>query len=61
MAWINDGGQYSGDQVAQTIHQNWMDSSGHRANLLNPALTHLGVGVVQGPNGYYFTQNFAAY
>lgn len=61
VAWINDGGQYSGEQVAQAIHQGWMNSTGHRENLLNAAFTHLGVGVVQGPNGYYATQNFATY
>ena len=35
----------------------WMGSPGHRANILNPNYTHLGVGVC----GYYWTQNFVAY
>ena len=39
-----------------------MDSPGHRENLLNPAYTHIGVGVAHNPAyGYYLTQNFAAY
>ena len=29
----------------------WMNSSGHRANILNPALTHLGVGIEEGVGG----------
>ena len=61
VGWIDEGGRYSADAVAQAVHRGWMDSEGHRVNLLNPAFTHLGVGVVHGPNGYYLTQNFAAY
>ncbi len=42
----------------------WMDSPGHRANILRPAYTHLGVGVVQtGPRTVavaVFGQAFAA-
>lgn len=39
-----------------------MESPGHRENLLNPAYTHLGVGVAYSrEHGWYLTQNFAAY
>jgi uncharacterized protein YkwD len=38
----------------------WMNSSGHRANLLNPAFTHLGVGRAQGATAVFWTQNFGA-
>ena len=32
----------------------------HRANILNPDYTHVGVGVVKGPDGmFYITQDFA--
>jgi uncharacterized protein YkwD len=36
----------------------WMNSSGHRANILNCGLTSLGVGVAQGPGGPWWTQLF---
>ena len=39
----------------------WMNSSGHRANILNGSLTHLGVGVAYLDNSryrYYATQMF---
>ena len=34
----------------------WMNSSGHRANILNKSFTHIGVGYVAGGN--YWTQMF---
>lgn len=41
---------------------NWMDSAGHRANILNGAFTHVGVGFAQSDDGrYYAVQIFAAY
>lgn len=50
------------DEVAATIHESWMGSEGHRHNLLNPAFTHIGIGVVSSPeSGWYLTQNFGAY
>jgi len=36
----------------------WMDSSGHRANILNCELTALGVGIAEGPGGPWWTQLF---
>ena len=37
----------------------WMNSSGHRANILRPSFTHLGVGVAKTANGtWYATQDF---
>ncbi len=39
---------------APSAHEGWMNSTGHRANILNRTWTHLGVGVV----GRYFTQIF---
>ena len=39
----------------------WMNSSGHRANILNPAFTHIGIAVVVAPSGYqYWTMDLAA-
>lgn len=35
-----------GNVTADQLVKMWMDSAGHRANILNPAFTHLGVGDV---------------
>lgn len=49
-----------GNLTAQQVMNQWMNSSGHRANILNPNFTTIGVGVARskmdGP--YYFTQIF---
>jgi uncharacterized protein YkwD len=37
----------------------WMDSSGHRANILNCDLTRLGVGIADGNGGPWWTELFA--
>jgi uncharacterized protein YkwD len=61
VGWMSPSGA-TYDEVAATIHQSWMESEGHRHNLLNPAFTHIGIGVVSSPeHGWYLTQNFAAY
>jgi uncharacterized protein YkwD len=37
----------------------WMNSAGHKANILRASFTHLGVGVVRASNGrWYATQDF---
>lgn len=42
------------------IHEHWMKSEKHRANLLNPKFRHLGLAVVQSAKGtYYYCQVFA--
>lgn len=40
----------------QAVVSAWMNSSGHRANILNAAYTHIGVGYVSA--GHYWTQMF---
>ncbi|RHW36185.1 LysM peptidoglycan-binding domain-containing protein [Lysinibacillus yapensis] len=45
-----------GQTSAQQVVNAWMNSSGHRANILNKSYTHMGVGYVQ--NGHYWTQMF---
>jgi uncharacterized protein YkwD len=40
-----------GNVSAEQLVQMWMDSPGHRANILNPAFTHLGVGDVTTSSG----------
>ena len=37
----------------------WMNSAGHRANILDCDLTRLGVGVAEGAGGPWWTQDFA--
>jgi uncharacterized protein YkwD len=45
----------------ETAVRGWMDSSGHRQNILNPAFTETGVGIVEGREGaIFFTQLFLA-
>ena len=57
----------SGENIAygyttpEIVVQAWMDSPGHRANILNPDVTMIGVGFVCIDNtasGYYWTQEF---
>ena len=55
----------AGDNLAkgyatpQAVVNGWMNSSGHRANILNANYTHIGVGYVSGGN--YWTQMFISY
>jgi uncharacterized protein YkwD len=47
---------------AKDIVKAWMESKGHRENILRPEYTHLGVGVARSDNGHLFwTQNFITY
>jgi uncharacterized protein YkwD len=42
------------------IVRNWMNSPGHRENILNPRFKYTGIGVVRAADGtVYFTQLFA--
>lgn len=45
-----------GYRSAQSIVNAWMNSPGHRDNILNPNFTHIGVGV---SSNFYWTQHFA--
>ncbi len=45
-----------GYPTAESLVQAWMDSPGHRANILSESFTHIGVGYVQ--EGHYATQMF---
>jgi hypothetical protein len=42
--------------TAETVVNGWMNSPGHRANILNSTYTHIGVGYVS--KGNYWTQMF---
>ncbi len=51
-AWSTVGENVAaGHSSAQVMHTAWMNSAGHRANILNPNFTHIGVGVVIDANG----------
>ncbi|MEH0003237.1 CAP domain-containing protein [Bacillus cytotoxicus] len=45
-----------GQRTPEEVVQAWMNSEGHRANILNSSFTHIGVGHVE--NGNYWTQQF---
>lgn len=45
-----------GQRTPQEVVQGWMNSPGHRANILNEKFTHIGVGYVK--SGNYWTQQF---
>ncbi|ADU27707.1 CAP domain-containing protein [Ethanoligenens harbinense] len=48
-----------GQPTAQAVMDAWMNSPGHRANILNSSYTQIGVGAVQNSNGtIYWTQEF---
>ncbi len=50
----------AGQRDPGAVMQAWMNSPGHRANILNCGLTRIGVGVATGgPYGTYWTQDFA--
>jgi len=43
----------------RTIHAGWMDSPGHRKNILDPRLTAVGIAAVRGPGGLFAVQDFS--
>ncbi len=46
-------------QNPETIHNGWMNSRGHRKNILDPRLTSVGIAAVHGPGGLYAVQDFS--
>ncbi|MGC1851240.1 MAG: CAP domain-containing protein, partial [Solirubrobacterales bacterium] len=51
----------AGYRSAALTCREWMNSSGHRGNILSPTYTHLGVGFAGGgPYGRYYVQVFGA-
>ena len=55
---------YSGENIAlgynsaEAVVKGWMESSGHRENILNCSSTEVGVGVADSSRGLYWTQMF---
>lgn len=55
------GENLAGAPTVEIAFTNLMNSPGHRANILNPNYTHMGIGVVAGgPYGKMFTQHFVS-
>lgn len=57
----------AGYTTAEAVFQGWMNSSGHRANILNSNFTHMGLGYAYQANDggsvayqHYWTQTFGA-
>ncbi|CAM5665295.1 MULTISPECIES: sigma-70 family RNA polymerase sigma factor [Streptomyces] len=49
-----------GQQTPEAVMESWMNSPGHRANILNCSFKDIGIGVHEGPGGPWWTQNFGA-
>ncbi|MEU6355150.1 CAP domain-containing protein [Streptomyces sp. NPDC047072] len=50
-----------GQRTPAEVVEGWMNSPGHRANILKPDFTHIGIGFAGGgPAGTYWTQLFGA-
>ncbi|MFI1768355.1 sigma-70 family RNA polymerase sigma factor [Streptomyces sp. NPDC020800] len=49
-----------GQQTPQSVMDSWMNSPGHRANILNCSFKDIGVGVHKGSGGPWWTQDFGA-
>ncbi len=43
----------------QAIEQEWMNSAPHRANILDPRMNVIGIGIVQKGGSYYAVEDFA--
>ena len=53
------GENIAGAATVDRAYTNLMNSAGHRANILSPAYTKIGVGIIQGgPYGLMITQLF---
>lgn len=48
-----------GQKSPESVMKAWMNSSGHRANILNASMEYIGVGAVYNNGVYYWSQFFA--
>ena len=49
----------AGQATPEAVVKAWMNSSGHKANILSSSFTHIGVGYAKGGSyGHYWTQQF---
>jgi uncharacterized protein YkwD len=47
-----------GQRTPEEVMESWMNSSGHKANILNPNFNDIGFGVSQANNTWWWTVNF---
>lgn len=60
--WRTAGENVAYGYTAATVTTAWMNSPGHRANIVSAGYTHIGVGVACSASGaMYFTQVFGGY
>ncbi|MGW6270026.1 sigma-70 family RNA polymerase sigma factor [Streptomyces sp. NPDC055060] len=50
----------AGQRSPAAVMDSWMNSSGHRANILNCSFKEIGIGYRRGSGGPWWTQNFGA-
>ena len=61
VGWI-DAADHSLADLPLALHEAWLESPSHRANIDDPGFTAVGVGIAYDEtHGYYVTQDFAAY
>ena len=49
-----------GQQTPESVMDSWMNSPGHRANILNCSFKNIGIGIHKGAGGPWWTQDFGA-
>lgn len=61
VSYVEAGENIAGNQTVQNAENALMNSPGHRKNILNPAYTHIGIGIKSGgPYGNMFSQMFVS-
>ena len=48
----------AGQPTPSSVMRDWMNSPGHRRNILSPSYSEIGVGAVQSGRSTYWTQSF---
>ena len=58
-SWVGENVAYGQNTPLSTIFQGWMDSKGHRENILRKEYEELGIGIAKNDKGeVYYTQVF---
>lgn len=61
VSYVQAGENIAGNQTVVNAENALMNSPGHRKNILNPAYTHIGIGIKSGgPYGNMFSQMFVS-